>query len=112
MGFWDHVKANAVSIGVGLVMAGATWATLGWKLSDHGNQITDMKTANASLSAIVSDLQKDNTETKLRITINSGSIQGLQADNRSAQKDIAEIKASIGVLSTKLDNVIDLLKKK
>jgi hypothetical protein len=109
--FLKWLRENIWSILVATFMAGSVYTAMEVKNSWRDEKISYLKEENRLQQEKIEALRDLSASHTWKIDQNITSISNLQTDNRTTQNAVSEIKSQISVLSTKMDNIIELLKK-
>lgn len=92
----DWLRGNAVTVIGWMVFVGITFGTYKTTANWIDVRVTKLESANLE-------------QLHYQVDANKADIQAMKADGRASQQQIADIKAQIGVLGSKLDNMNETL---
>lgn len=107
---FDWLKENSWNLIVTLMIVAAGYGAARSELNYIKEQTTENKVNIVKGDERVVVHEKVITELRQVQIQTVNRLDRVESDSRTTQHDVSDIKAQIGVLSTKLDNVIDLLK--
>lgn len=105
IGNW--IKESWVTILVWVFSMGVMYATIN---SDR-ERITVLEKEQDRAITRIEAAEKQQTESRIFVANNTSRIDAIALESKQLQGTVGDIKTSIGIINTKLDNVVELLKK-